>query len=41
MEEVVQVVTSLFEYFREDINYINSDLKELRQETNDIIHSDL
>ena len=36
MEEIVQVLTSLFECVKKENNYMISDIKDLREETNDL-----
>ena len=36
-EEVVQVLTSVFECLKKENNDINSDIKDLREEINDLI----
>ena len=37
MEEIVQVLTSLYECVKTEYNYVISDIKDLREETNDSI----
>ena len=37
MEEVFQILTSLFECLKKENIYMISDIKDLRKETNDLI----
>ena len=40
MQQLIQVITSLFECVKKEINDMITDIKDLRKETNDLI-SDL